>query len=263
MVGAAPAPHILPDLAVNILIPSSAIIAIVFGLWLWKRVSYISMTPGGWWEGRGGAEEAPGHASHPPRPCGMICVGQARAQAAPASVRRRIGAIGAPPRPGARLAGWRGEESHLPTCGCSAAFLLPPAQARTCSAAATAASICWRRSSGATMRCVRAAASIGRRRRRFSRLFRFACLSAVLSRARAACGVLASPTHRWCRRPPTSRRPSLREPTASCSPSTSTWACSWWVVLAWTFRVPGWCPPTNQPTNLAANQSTPHHPHHL
>jgi hypothetical protein len=38
--------NILPDLVPTILIPSAAIVAIIFGLWLWKRVSAISLVPG-------------------------------------------------------------------------------------------------------------------------------------------------------------------------------------------------------------------------
>lgn len=40
------AENVLPDLVPTVLIPASAIIAIVFGLWLWKRVSYITLVPG-------------------------------------------------------------------------------------------------------------------------------------------------------------------------------------------------------------------------
>jgi len=38
--------NILPDLVPTILIPASAVVAIAFGLWLWKRVSAISLVPG-------------------------------------------------------------------------------------------------------------------------------------------------------------------------------------------------------------------------
>ncbi|WIA41962.1 hypothetical protein OEZ86_009266 [Tetradesmus obliquus] len=37
---------ILPDIVPTVLIPVSAVLAIIFGAWLWKRVSAISMTPG-------------------------------------------------------------------------------------------------------------------------------------------------------------------------------------------------------------------------
>lgn len=36
----------MPDIVPTIMIPVSAVIAIVFGLWLWKRVSAISLVPG-------------------------------------------------------------------------------------------------------------------------------------------------------------------------------------------------------------------------
>lgn len=36
----------LPDLVPTVLIPVSAVLAILFGAWLWKRVSNISLTPG-------------------------------------------------------------------------------------------------------------------------------------------------------------------------------------------------------------------------
>jgi inorganic pyrophosphatase len=36
----------LPDIVPTVLIPVSAILAIIFGLWLWKRVSAISLSPG-------------------------------------------------------------------------------------------------------------------------------------------------------------------------------------------------------------------------
>lgn len=41
------APNMMPDILPTILIPSSAVLAIIFGLWLWKRVSAISLVPGG------------------------------------------------------------------------------------------------------------------------------------------------------------------------------------------------------------------------
>lgn len=41
------APNMMPDMVPTILIPASAIVAIIFGLWLWKRVSAISLVPGG------------------------------------------------------------------------------------------------------------------------------------------------------------------------------------------------------------------------
>lgn len=37
---------ILPDLFVTVYIPATAVVGILFGVWLWKRVSAISMTPG-------------------------------------------------------------------------------------------------------------------------------------------------------------------------------------------------------------------------
>lgn len=37
---------LLPDIVPTVLIPVSAVLAIVFGLWLWKRVSAISLSPG-------------------------------------------------------------------------------------------------------------------------------------------------------------------------------------------------------------------------
>lgn len=42
------APNMIPDLVPNIVIPVSALLAIAFGLWLWKRVSAISLVPGAW-----------------------------------------------------------------------------------------------------------------------------------------------------------------------------------------------------------------------
>jgi inorganic pyrophosphatase len=36
----------VPDLLPTIFIPSAAIIAIIFGAWLWQRVSQVSMSPG-------------------------------------------------------------------------------------------------------------------------------------------------------------------------------------------------------------------------
>lgn len=38
--------NMLPDIVPNIVIPVSAVLAIAFGLWLWKRVSAITMVPG-------------------------------------------------------------------------------------------------------------------------------------------------------------------------------------------------------------------------
>ena len=36
----------LPDLFPTIFIPTTAVIAIFFGIWLWQRVSTVSLTPG-------------------------------------------------------------------------------------------------------------------------------------------------------------------------------------------------------------------------
>ena len=38
--------NMMPDMVPTILIPASALLAIAFGLWLWKRVSAISLVPG-------------------------------------------------------------------------------------------------------------------------------------------------------------------------------------------------------------------------
>jgi hypothetical protein len=40
------APNMLPDIVCTVVIPASAIVAIIFGLWLWKRVSSITLVPG-------------------------------------------------------------------------------------------------------------------------------------------------------------------------------------------------------------------------
>jgi hypothetical protein len=38
--------QVLSDLFPTVFIPTSAVIAILFGIWLWQRVSSVSLTPG-------------------------------------------------------------------------------------------------------------------------------------------------------------------------------------------------------------------------
>lgn len=63
-VSAAEAP-ILSPLVPNVLIPVSAVVAIIFGLWLWKRVSAIQLT---------GGEDQAGYSggSRVPLPCVIV-----------------------------------------------------------------------------------------------------------------------------------------------------------------------------------------------